>query len=232
MMKEQEHTGQRFLSPEDLNFDDATGLIPCVVQDVDTREVLMVAYMNRDAYEQTLQTGYTWFFSRKRQSLWQKGESSGNKQQVVSMWYDCDEDTLLVLVKPQGPSCHTGARSCFYRCGASLADSAAGSDSRPTFQAGVLADLQKIVQKRLTEKPEGSYTTKLVSKGDNQVLKKVGEEATELVMACKEGNHQEMVYEGSDLLFHLVLALTYFQVDVQELVEELSNRHLNRVKSE
>ncbi|OWZ83773.1 bifunctional phosphoribosyl-AMP cyclohydrolase/phosphoribosyl-ATP diphosphatase HisIE [Natranaerobius trueperi] len=204
---------------EEISFSE-DGLLPCIVQDNNTNEVLMMAYMNKEALKKTYETGYTWFWSRKRQKLWQKGESSGNEQKVVSLQLDCDKDTLLAKVLQTGPACHTGEPTCFY-------NTLKESDLDKSY-ISIIPKLSKIVEERLTSKQSGSYTVKLVEKGENQVLKKLGEEATELVMACKESDKQEIKYEAADLMFHMILSLKYFEVDINEVLQELTNRNQSR----
>ncbi|QSX07603.1 bifunctional phosphoribosyl-AMP cyclohydrolase/phosphoribosyl-ATP diphosphatase HisIE [Alkalibacter rhizosphaerae] len=199
-----------------LKFDEK-GLIPAIVQDAATSQVLMMAYMNRESLEKTLETGTTWFFSRSRQELWNKGATSGNVQQVVSMDMDCDEDTLLVRVLPAGPSCHTGEISCFYR----------GLDGEhlSSPRQDMLHALYQIVVDRKNNPKEGSYTQYLFDKGVDKILKKVGEEAAETIIAAKNDSPEELIYESSDLLYHLMVLLVEQGVAWTDILAELENRH-------
>jgi phosphoribosyl-ATP pyrophosphohydrolase/phosphoribosyl-AMP cyclohydrolase len=187
----------------DLRFD-AQGLLPVVAQHVHTGEVLMVAWANRDALERVLNTGLLWFYSRSRKQLWQKGESSGNTQKVVALHADCDADTILARVLPSGPACHTGSRSCF--------------ETAPTLRR--LADV--IAQRKQTG-PESSYTARLLG-DDNLRLKKLGEEATELALACQSQATARVRAEAADLLYHLLVAAAAADVGVEDVLEELSDR--------
>jgi phosphoribosyl-ATP pyrophosphohydrolase/phosphoribosyl-AMP cyclohydrolase len=199
-----------------LRFDEK-GLIPAIVQDANTSQVLMMAYMNKESLEKTLETGTTWFFSRSRQALWNKGATSGNVQQVVSIQVDCDEDTLLVRVLPAGPSCHTGEVSCFYRPLVGEAFIFAKPD--------MLHTLYGIVAHRKTHPKEGSYTQYLFDKGVDKILKKVGEEAAETIIAAKNASKEELVYETSDLLYHLMVLLVEQGVTLEDILLELEQRH-------
>ena len=193
---------------------DAHGLIPAVVQHDLTGRVLMVAYMNKEALEQTIGTGETVFYSRSRQEIWHKGETSGNTQTVKAIHYDCDEDTLLIQVIPQGPACHTGEISCFYR-------SAAGDDKQP---GNILEQLKQVIAHRKIEMPEGSYTTYLFSKGLDKILKKVGEETAEVIIASKNSGKDELIYETADLIYHLLVLLEEKQISLEEIYQELDKR--------
>jgi phosphoribosyl-ATP pyrophosphohydrolase/phosphoribosyl-AMP cyclohydrolase len=202
------------LTIDQLRFD-AQGLIPAVVQDADSGRVLTVAYMNRDALERTLSEGQTWFWSRSRGELWHKGATSGNIQHVRGIVADCDADALLVLVAPAGPACHTGARSCFF----TRID---GAQAEP-FAA--LADLAETVAARAAEAdPERSYTASLLARGIDTVCKKVGEEATEVVLAAKGVERDQVIYESADLLYHLTVLWEASGVRPQEVAAELARR--------
>lgn len=196
-----------------LKFDDR-GLIPAVVQEFHTGKVLMVAYMNKEALEQTLVKGETYFFSRSRQQLWHKGETSGNTQAVKEIFYDCDADTLLVQVMPNGPACHTGAKSCFYN-NISGEEKAAGN---------ILEELATVISQRRQEMPQGSYTTYLFDKGLDKILKKVGEEAAEVIIAAKNNDGNELVYEAADLIYHLMVLLEQKSISGEQILAELSKR--------
>jgi phosphoribosyl-ATP pyrophosphohydrolase/phosphoribosyl-AMP cyclohydrolase len=202
---------------EQLAFD-ANGLVPVVTQEVATGEVLMLAFANREAVELTLSSGRAHYWSRSRSRLWQKGETSGHVQEVVDVRVDCDADTLLYLVRQTGPACHTGEGSCFHRRpeGEELAPAAGGGH--------VLARIEEVVRARESERPEGSYTTYLFDKGIDKILKKVGEEATEVVIAAKNGDAPEIRAEAADLFFHLLVMLRARGVPLSEVWEELETR--------
>lgn len=205
---------------EEFKFDDK-GLIPAIVQDYKTGEVLMLAYMNRQSLEKTLETNRTWFYSRSRQELWCKGETSGNIQIVKEVRYDCDADALLVFVEQSGPACHTGNRSCFYR-------------QLTTYPKGLqthwLFELDRLVEKRKREKPEKSYTSELFGKGLDFIGKKVSEEADEVVKAAKCESRERLIEEVADLLFHLIVLLREKEVEFFEVEKELYRRHKNKSK--
>lgn len=199
------------LDPKNLKFD-VNGLAPAIVQDARTREVLTLAYMNAESLARTIETGETWFWSRSRNELWHKGATSGNTQRVVSLTVDCDHDAILVLVEPLGPACHTGARSCF---------ELEGSEEAP---GGVLHELYELIKNRERERPEGSYTTYLFDKGLDKILKKVGEEAAETIIAAKNEDPKQLVSETADLLYHLLVMLVARGVDLEEVRNELAQR--------
>ena len=194
-----------------LKFDER-GLIPAIVQDARTREVLTLAYMNEESLRRTMETGETWFWSRSRNELWHKGETSGNTQTVVALHSDCDNDALVVLVNPAGPACHTGARSCF--------------DSSPADEdLGLLLNsLYDLVQSRERERPEGSYTTYLFESGLDKILKKVGEEAAETIIAAKNEDPARLTAETADLVYHLLVLLVARGVTLDHVHEELKGR--------
>jgi phosphoribosyl-AMP cyclohydrolase / phosphoribosyl-ATP pyrophosphohydrolase len=185
------------------------GLIPAVVQDAGTREVLMVAYMNEEALRLTLEKGETYFYSRSRKTLWHKGETSGNLQKVQHVALDCDFDTVLVEVAPLGPACHTGSYSCF--------------EVQPGF-GGSVQQLYDLIATRKETRPEGSYTTKLFNEGIDKIVKKLGEEAVETVIAAKNDSSERIVEETADLLFHLMVTLVEKGVTLDEIREELQKR--------
>ena len=186
-------------------------LIPVIVQEAGTGEVLMLAYMNLESLQRTLETGYTWFWSRSRQELWNKGATSGHLQKVVDLRADCDDDTLLIRVVPHGPTCHTGAKSCF-------------AGAAPETE-GFIRYLQSVIRGRHAEMPEGSYTSRLFDRGVNKIAQKVGEEAVETVIEAVAGNREAMIYEASDLVYHLLVLLEATGCSVADLEKELARRH-------
>lgn len=207
----------------DLKFDDK-GLIPAVVQDYYTKQVLTVAYMNREALDITMKEGYTCFFSRSRQELWRKGETSGNRQKVVNITADCDGDALTVEVVKDGPACHTGAESCFFN------EIYQAEDETPFSYEG----LYQMIQGRKTEPKEGSYTTYLFDKGMDKILKKVGEECTEVIIAGAKADKEETIYEIADLAYHVMVMMVEQGIELKDVTAELSKRHVvdHKVKQE
>lgn len=201
---------------ESIKFDER-GLIPVVVQNAQTKEVLTVAYMNLESLEKTIETNQTWFFSRSRQELWNKGATSGNTQQVVAIRADCDEDSLVVEVLPKGPACHTGEVSCFHK--------EIVAPVQPFGSFGILANLVQVIQDREKSMPEGAYTTYLFEKGVDKIGKKIGEEATEVVIAAKNRDAEELQWEAADLLYHLLVLLQEQKVDLYDVLEVLQKRH-------
>ncbi|MBT2657338.1 bifunctional phosphoribosyl-AMP cyclohydrolase/phosphoribosyl-ATP diphosphatase HisIE [Bacillus sp. ISL-18] len=199
---------------------DEKGLVPAIIQDADTKEVLTLAYMNEESLQKTIETNETWFYSRSRQELWHKGATSGNTQTVASINYDCDQDALLVQVYPKGPACHTGAVSCFSERvvdrEANLAD----------YQ--ILQSLEKVILEREKQRPEGAYTTYLFEKGVDKILKKVGEEAAEVIIAAKNRDHEELRWEAADLLYHLQVLLVEQELPFKEVLRTLEERHKDR----
>lgn len=210
--------------PVDLHFG-PDGLLPAIVQEAGDGTVLMLAYMNREALELTLRTGYTHFWSRSRQTLWKKGEESGNVQRVVAVHYDCDGDTLLVHVVQHNVACHTGQRSCFYRT-LPLATAAADADVEPASPAvtDLLAALYHLILCRRDAGDESSYVQRLFQRGQDGICKKVVEEAAEVLLASKNGTSAEIVYEMADLWFHALLLLGYHGVHPHEVLRELQRR--------
>ncbi|WP_298629888.1 bifunctional phosphoribosyl-AMP cyclohydrolase/phosphoribosyl-ATP diphosphatase HisIE [uncultured Thermus sp.] len=191
------------------------GLVPVVVQDATTGEVLTLAYANREALEETLRTGRSTFYSRSRKALWRKGETSGNFQEVVEVLLDCDGDAVVYRVLPHGPACHTGERSCFHR---------PLLPGEPSL-GFVLAQVYATIQERLKTLPEGSYVAKLHQAGLDRILKKIGEEAGEVILAAKNQNPEEVRWEAADLLFHLLLVLAETGVSLEDLAQTLWQRH-------
>lgn len=187
------------------------GLVPAVIQDDRTLQVLMLGYMNRDAYEKSLREGRVTFYSRSRQCLWTKGETSGHVLDIVSVAADCDADTLLVRVIPHGPTCHTGAKSCF---GEAVPDT-----------EGFIRFLQGVIRDRRERRPDGSYTAQLFARGVNKIAQKVGEEAVETVIEAIAGNREALVYEASDLVYHLLVLLESAGCSIADLERELARRH-------
>jgi phosphoribosyl-ATP pyrophosphohydrolase/phosphoribosyl-AMP cyclohydrolase len=218
--------------PEEVRFDER-GLVPAVVQDAKTREVLTLAYMNEESLRLTLREGETWLWSRSRSELWHKGATSGNTQRVVEVRLDCDSDAVVVLVEPAGPACHTGAASCF---GPGVALARTG-DPRPSVDAGsaesgaararvgdVLEELYAVVAGRRREMPEGSYTTYLFEQGLNKILKKVGEESAETIIAAKDDDPKALTAEAADLVYHLLVLLVERGLTLEDLAGELARR--------
>jgi phosphoribosyl-ATP pyrophosphohydrolase/phosphoribosyl-AMP cyclohydrolase len=191
------------------------GLVPAIAQDVATGEVLMLAYMNAEAYEKTLETGKAHYFSRSRNQLWLKGETSGHFQTVKSVKYDCDADAVLLSVEQIGNACHTGEYSCFH-------NTVMGEDTEYPFS--ILRDLYKLVNDRKVNPKEGSYTNFLLNKGVDKIAKKMGEEAVEVVIAAKNNDKDELVYETADMLYHLMVLLAEREVPVEDVFNELVKR--------
>ncbi|MEE1011827.1 MAG: bifunctional phosphoribosyl-AMP cyclohydrolase/phosphoribosyl-ATP diphosphatase HisIE [Acutalibacteraceae bacterium] len=199
------------------------GLIPAIVQDHYSKKVLMLAYMNAESLDITIKEGKTCFFSRSRQQLWRKGETSGNTQQVVSIRTDCDKDTLLIDVIKNGPACHTGSETCFFE-----------DILAPEEEAFSYEGLYEMLVGRKVEKKEGSYTTYLFEKGIDKILKKVGEECTEVIIGAKGGDKAETVYEIADLLYHITVMMIEMGITLDEVTAELAKRHIvdHKVKQE
>ena len=208
-----------------INFDEK-GLVPAVVQE-ENGQVLMLAYMNKESLEKTIETGYTWYYSRSRQRLWNKGEESGNKQKVKEISYDCDGDTLLIKVHQTGVACHTGTYTCF--SGRKLVEEkekglVVVEPEQETSLATVLNDLYNVIQERQLNPVEGSYTNYLFEKGQDKILKKVGEEAVETVIASKNNKSEEVLYEMGDLWYHCLVLLAYHKLTPDQLLDELMSR--------
>jgi len=213
-----------------LKFDDQ-GLIPAIVQDAVTGRVLTLAYMNREAVQLSLKERQTWFWSRSRQKMWHKGETSGNTQQILRAQADCDGDALLVTVQPRGPACHTGKDSCFF-------NDVLGTESQPRFGQTsegrfltTIGRLVEVIKTRKAEMPEGSYTTYLFSKGLDKILKKIGEESAETIIAAKNHSKSELTLESADLLYHLLVLFVNEGLEVENVLAELENR-ANKRKAE
>ena len=195
-----------------IDFEKMGGLVPAIVQDARTKNVLMLGFMNDEAYQKTVDTKHVTFWSRTRQTLWTKGETSGHFLDLVSMQIDCDNDTLLVKAIPNGPTCHTGTDTCWGE----------DNDMNPLLS---LTELQDFINKRKEEMPEGSYTTSLFTKGINKIAQKVGEEALETVIEATNGTNDHLVYEASDLLYHLLVLLTEKGLRIEDVASELQKRH-------
>ncbi len=199
---------------------DERGLVPAVVQDAASGRVLMLAYVNEEALNRTLETGLSHFYSRSRGKLWQKGETSGHIQRVESIRYDCDSDALLLTVRQEGAACHTGEYSCFYRTLAAALDGAGPAENK----AGVLNELFEVIRERKRTLPEGSYTAKLFREGVDRILKKVGEESGEVIIAAKNAKPEEMSWEIADLIYHLWLLLAYYDLSPDIVYDRLRER--------
>lgn len=208
---------------DQLKFDEK-GLIPAVIVEAGTHQLLMVAYMNRESLKISMETGKTCFWSRSRQELWTKGETSGNYQHIVSITADCDLDTLKVVVEKDGPACHTGTETCFFN---------------PVYQSEEKSDftldaLMELIRGRKTNPQEGSYTTYLFQKGLDKILKKIGEESTEVIIAAKDNDPKETIYEISDLVYHVMVMMIQQGISLEDIRRELASRHVidHKVKQE
>lgn len=195
-----------------IDFEKMGGLVPAIVQDAETLRVLMLGFMNEEAYKKTVETGKVTFWSRSRNCLWTKGETSGNFLHVVEILNDCDQDTLLIKVHPEGSTCHTGADTCWNE----------KNEKNPLF---FLSELSDFIESRHREMPEGSYTTSLFRDGLNRMAQKVGEEALELVIEATNGTNDRLIYEGSDMLYHLIVLLTSKGLRIEDMARELMERH-------
>ena len=200
------------ISVESIDFKKMDGLVPAIIQDSKSQKVLMLGFMNEEAYKKTVETGKVTFFSRTRNTLWTKGETSGNFLNLVDIKLDCDKDTLLIQVNPVGPVCHTGADTCW-------------NEKNEVNPLLFLTYLQDFIEKRHEEMPEGSYTTSLFKDGINRMAQKVGEEALEAVIEATNGTNERLVYEGSDFLYHLIVLLTAKGLRIEDLAKELQVRH-------
>ncbi len=194
-----------------IDFNKSNGLVPAIIQDIDTKKVLMLAYMNEEAYKKTIETRCVTFFSRSKNRLWTKGETSNNFLNLVDIKLDCDNDTLLVMVKPEGPACHTGSGTCW------------NEGNNATF--GFLSELEQIISDRKENPSDKSYTSSLFDKGINKIAQKVGEEAVELVIEAKDNNKDLFVNEAADLIFHFLVLLKAKDIKLEEIVEVLVERH-------
>ena len=203
----------------EIDFNKMDGLVPAIIQDAQTDKVLMLGFMNVEAYQKTVETGKVTFWSRTRNTLWTKGETSGNFLNVVEILNDCDQDTLLIKANPVGPVCHTGADTCWKEKNPHKA--ANNKENALLF----LSELQDFIEKRHEEMPEDSYTTSLFKDGLNRMAQKVGEEALELVIEACNGTNDRMIYEGSDMLYHLIVLLTSKGLRIEDMAAELRERH-------
>ncbi len=194
-----------------LDFNKMQGLVPAIIQDYRTKNVLMLGFMNENAYNKTVETGKVTFFSRTKKRLWTKGEESGNYLNVVSIEKDCDNDTLLIKVIPTGPVCHTGSDTCF--------------GHKNEWGVEFLTYIQDFIERRYAEMPENSYTTSLFKSGINRMAQKVGEEAVETVIEATNGTDDRLIYEASDMIYHLIVLLTAKGHRIEELIKELEKRH-------
>jgi phosphoribosyl-AMP cyclohydrolase / phosphoribosyl-ATP pyrophosphohydrolase len=212
------------LSVTDLRWGE-TGLLPAIVQQRGSGEVLMLAWMDRTALERTLETGRAWFFSRSRQAYWMKGESSGNVQDVSEVRYDCDADALLITVEQRGDgACHTGERTCFYRALPVAGAVPVAGEPAPARLGDVLAGLTAVLEQRKRDLPEGSYTTQLLSGPQDKLLKKIAEESGEVIIAARDHDNAQTRYEAADLLYHLLVVLVREGVTADDLAAELAGR--------
>ncbi len=197
------------------------GLVPVIVQDVSSGQVLMLAYANKDAIQKTIDSGKSHFWSRSREKLWMKGEESGNVQDIKELYYDCDIDTILYLVQQTGVACHTGERTCFYR-------STNGNQEAPTFGSSdsskTLDEVYEVILDRKLNPKDGSYVSGLFEKGLDKILKKIGEEAGETIIGAKNGDKKEIIYETADLWFHSMIVLSYFGITPNDIYDELGRR--------
>ena len=195
-----------------IDFEKMGGLVPAIIQDAKTKNVLMLGFMNQEAYEKTLETGKVTFWSRSRNQLWTKGETSGNFLELVSIQNDCDNDTLLVKANPLGPTCHKGTDTCW-------------GEENTENPLLFLTELQDFIEKRHEEMPEGSYTTRLFKEGINKMAQKMGEEALEAVIEATNGSNEKLIYEVSDMFYHLIVLLTSKGLRIEDIAKELQKRH-------
>lgn len=202
------------IEPSKLNFSKLDGLIPAVIVDINSDKILMLGFMNEESLKITLETKKVTFFSRSKNKLWTKGETSGNYLYLKNIVGDCDNDSILAYVVPQGPTCHTGNYSCF-----NLKES----------NAFFLEELEKIIRQRKSEMPAGSYTTKLFREGSDRIIQKLGEESIEVLIAAKNRNKKEIIYESADLIYHFLVLLVYNEINLSDIVDELIMRHKSKM---
>ncbi|MBU8906715.1 bifunctional phosphoribosyl-AMP cyclohydrolase/phosphoribosyl-ATP diphosphatase HisIE [Desertibacillus haloalkaliphilus] len=209
------------MSLDTIRFDEK-GLVPAIVQDAASKEVLTLAYMNKESLEKSIETRETWFYSRSRQELWHKGETSGNTQKIVDLRYDCDSDAIVVLVEPAGPACHKGDYSCF-------SDSLLGEQVEARADRfAIVSELEQVIAEREAEMPEGAYTTYLFEKGVDKILKKVGEEASEVIIAAKNRDAEELKWEVADLFYHVLVLMREQKLPLNEVLAVLEERHSSK----
>jgi phosphoribosyl-ATP pyrophosphohydrolase/phosphoribosyl-AMP cyclohydrolase len=218
-----------------IDFDKMGGLVPAIIQDAETKNVLMLGFMNEEAYNKTIETKKVTFWSRTRQTLWTKGETSGHFLHLVDMKIDCDNDTLLVKVHPDGPTCHTGTDTCWgeensqFTVHGSQFTAGCASETSPVNRelctVNFLSELQDFIERRHEEMPEGSYTTRLFKDGVNKMAQKLGEEALETVIEATNGTNDKLIYEASDMLYHLLVLLTSKGLRIEDIAQELRKRH-------
>ncbi|CAM3267487.1 bifunctional phosphoribosyl-AMP cyclohydrolase/phosphoribosyl-ATP diphosphatase HisIE [Sporolactobacillus spathodeae] len=213
------------MNADEVKFDEK-GLIPAIVQDAQSKEILMLAFMNKESLEKSIETGETWFYSRSRQQLWHKGETSGNTQKIVDWAVDCDADTLLIKVNPAGPACHKGTYSCFKSAQPAQAEAVACCNDR----YAILAELEQVIAAREAERPEGTYTTYLFNEGLDKILKKIGEETSEVIIGAKNHSVAEIEWEVSDVIYHTLVMLREEKISFDRILHVLEKRH--RDKSE
>lgn len=216
---------------DELKYDEK-GLVPAIVQDAQTKEVLTLAYMNKESLEKSLESGETWFYSRSRQELWHKGETSGNTQKIVEMKFDCDQDAIVVLVEPAGPACHLGTTSCFTEKFYGGEGQAAMDETGDLEDYRILQYLEKVIKQREEEMPEGAYTTYLFREGVDKILKKVGEESSEVIIAAKNRDSEELKWEAADLIYHLLVLLQEQKLPFKEVLGVLMERHQSHKNKE
>ncbi|MGM0436736.1 MAG: bifunctional phosphoribosyl-AMP cyclohydrolase/phosphoribosyl-ATP diphosphatase HisIE [Bacillota bacterium] len=210
------------IKEDELKFNDK-GLLPAVLQDYKCGKVLMLAYMNKEAYRKSIETGKATFWSRSRQKLWVKGETSGNYQYIKDIKIDCDKDTLLLLVDPEGPACHTGNESCFYR--KIEEEFSESKESKIEENKSFYNKLYEIIVDRKENPQEDSYTSSLLKKGIDRIAKKIGEEASEVIIAGKNEDEDEIIYETADLIYHLFILLVLYDISISDIENELEKRH-------
>jgi len=202
------------------------GLMPAIIQEIGTDQVLMLAYMNKESLQKSLETGETWFFSRSRQELWHKGATSGHVQKIKQVFYDCDRDALLIQVEQSGVACHEGEFSCFHHLisADSHQETLLGQQGMEQYPVMQLHKLQQVIAARKKDRPEGSYTSYLFNSGQDKILKKIGEEAAEVVIASKNHNREEVTYEIADLWYHCLVLMAYHGISLQDISQELKGR--------
>lgn len=197
-----------------IKFDDK-GLVPVITQDFYTKEVLILSYMNEEAFEKTIKEQVLYYYSRSRKQLWRKGESSGNTQELIKLSYDCDSDSILAVVKQKGPACHTGEKSCFFNT----------IIEKEIQVKDIINQLYNLVEDRKANPVEGSYTNYLLSEGKDKILKKIGEEASEIIIASKNSSKEELIYEMSDFIYHSIVLMVNDDIKISDITEEIAKRY-------